>query len=320
LALERILADLRFELAFIVPRFDSRDPVLKEQAEVLAVDFLILANVNSPESLRALASYQADIFVSMSYNQILKKELLAIPRLGVINCHAGCLPFYRGRNVLNWALINGASEFGVTVHFVDEGIDTGDIILQRKEAITDDDTYRTLLDRAIGACATALYEALCQIADGTVTRRRQEEIHPVGTYFGRRVEGDEWIDWNWASRRIFDFVRGISLPGPCARTMLLGMELVVDCAELIPGAPVYIATPGEIVQVRSSGGVVVKTGDSTIAIFARVSGTPLRLRIGHRLQSKLDVTIENLARRVRQLEHERAELNLPTGPRESPQA
>ena len=72
-----------------------------------------------------------------------------MPKYGAINCHAGKLPDYRGRNILNWALINDEKEFGITVHFIDEGIDTGDIILQESFEIKDSDNYKSLLDLAI---------------------------------------------------------------------------------------------------------------------------------------------------------------------------
>ena len=77
----------------------------------------------------------------MSFDQIFKEEIINIPPLKIINCHAGKLPFYRGRNILNWALINDEKEFGITVHYVDFGIDTGDSILQKNYEITDDDDY-----------------------------------------------------------------------------------------------------------------------------------------------------------------------------------
>ena len=80
----------------------------------------------------------------MSFNQIFKREMIDLPKYGTINCHAGKLPFYRGRNILNWALINDEKEFGITVHYMDEGIDTGDIIVQRTYPIGEEDDYGIL--------------------------------------------------------------------------------------------------------------------------------------------------------------------------------
>lgn len=302
LALERIVADRRFELAFIAPRFDTRDPVLGEFARRLRVDFLLLDNVNSDESVARLRSYDADLFVSMSYNQIFRAPVIALPPHGVINCHAGALPFYRGRNILNWALINDAPSFGVTVHYVNPGIDTGDIIVQRQFPITDRDDYRSLLDRAILACPDVLVEALDRIVRDAVEPIRQASIHPVGSYFGRRRPGDEWIDWNWPSRRIFNFVRAIAPPGPGARTLRSGEVLEVLAAEEIADAVNYIAIPGEVVG-RCERGVTVKTGDSTLLLTAWRGTDSPRLPIGTRLGVDMIDLVSRLQQRVADLEH-----------------
>jgi methionyl-tRNA formyltransferase len=96
----------------------------------------------------------------MSFNQIFREEIMNMPPLKTINCHAGQLPFYRGRNILNWALINDEKCFGITVHYVDSGIDTGDIILQRTYPINDADNYKSLLEVAYTECANILYDAI----------------------------------------------------------------------------------------------------------------------------------------------------------------
>jgi len=264
-ALKKIVADERFEIAFIVPRYDSQDSVLRDWAEKMGVDFLPIQNVNQQDSIDKLIAYKADLFVSMSFNQILKKDILEASPKGFINCHAGALPFYRGRNILNWVLINDEKEFGVTVHYIDEGIDTGDIIRQRMLPITDQDDYSTLLDTAIDVCAQLLYESLDDIERDSVKRIQQNSIHPVGTYFGRRREGDEWIDWNWTSRQIFNFVRAIKTPGPCARAMLGEQIVLIESTSLIENAPDYISTAGEIIG-KNEDTIVVKTGDSSISI------------------------------------------------------
>jgi methionyl-tRNA formyltransferase len=287
-ALETIVSDERLEISFIVPRYDSQDPVLRDWAEKLGVSFILLEDVNSKNSLSILKNFHAEVFVSMSFNQILKKEILSIPEKGFINCHAGALPFYRGRNILNWALINDEQEFGVTVHYIDEGIDTGDIILQNKALITDDDSYKTLLEKAIDLCDKTLYEALVNILNGKNHRIEQKKIHPVGSYFGRRREGDEWINWEWTTRRIFNFIRAITDPGPCAQTMFKDNIIKIRSSKEIPNSPDYICTPGEIVG-KSSDSLIIKTGDSTLLINSYDNSDKKNdeilhsLRIGNRL-------------------------------------
>lgn len=159
-AFEKVKADRRFNIVFICVRNDSHDEKHKNYCQQYNIPHLKNANVNSEEFISQLKSYTVDLFVSMFFNQIFKKELINIPRLKTINCHAGKLPIYRGRNILNWGLINDEKEYGVAVHFVDEGIDTGDIILQRTYPITGKDTYQTLLAQALNACADVLFEAM----------------------------------------------------------------------------------------------------------------------------------------------------------------
>ncbi|WP_418113760.1 formyltransferase family protein [Vibrio scophthalmi] len=291
-AIELISETESLEIVFIVPRFDTQDPVLKEWADKLCVPYIPVRDVNTQEFLSVMDEFEPELLVSMSFNQILRKSIIDYAPLGFINCHAGALPFYRGRNPLNWALINGESSFGITVHYVDEGIDTGDIAEQRLYPITRKDNYGTILNKAISECANVLYSAIVKISKGEVERVIQNEIHPVGTYFGIRTVGDEVIDFNWSSERIFNFVRAINSPGPRARFFFKNEEYAIEACEIIPEAPNYIATIGEVVG-RNAQGVVVKVGDSTIllTLIGRIENGLMKeldiptFRIGSRLNS-----------------------------------
>ena len=120
--------------------------------------------------IAAIANVGADLFVVNSYSMILDADWLTIPRLGVINVHGALLPNYRGANVLNWVLINGEAETGVTVHWMDKGIDTGDILLQERVAIAADDTALTLRDKLSTPVPLLLREAIAKIASGSPPR------------------------------------------------------------------------------------------------------------------------------------------------------
>ena len=156
-AFEILEKDETIEIAFVMVRYDKRDSVLMDMARTRNIPVELCENVNSADFARRVKLYNVDLFVSMSFDQIFKKELIELPPFGTINCHAGKLPFYRGRNILNWALINDEKEFGITVHYMDEGIDTGDIILQKVYPITDADDYGTLLEKAYEECPCLLY-------------------------------------------------------------------------------------------------------------------------------------------------------------------
>jgi len=294
-ALERINLKNQFEIVFIVPRYETQDPILKKWAEEKNIDFLVLKDVNSNDNINLLNSYDADLFVSMSFNQIIKKKLLTIAPKGFINCHAGALPFYRGRNILNWVLINDEKHFGVTIHYIDEGIDTGDIILQKKYEISDNDDYKSLLDRSYKYCAELLLESLNLINEGNLEVIKQNEINTNGSYYKKRNIGDEIINWNSSSRQIFNFIRAISHPGPCARTYINNIEYMIEKAveQNIDNKSlenIIYHVPGTIVEVEDNQ-IKVKTANSFILItkFRSVEKSHYKIKINDKFSNKVEI-------------------------------
>lgn len=280
-AFKILIKDESIDIRFICVRYNSVDNELKQFAKIYNIDYLRHPNVNSMKFLETVRQYDCDLFVSMSFNQIFKAEIIDIPRLKIINCHAGKLPFYRGRNVLNWVLINDEKEFGITVHYVDEGIDTGDIILQRSYPITDQDDYKSLLDKAYIQCANILYDSIKLIQNNKVELTKQKDIHPIGMYCGIRCKGDEIIYWNQTSREIFNFIRAICKPGPMARSFLGEKEIKINKSRIIENAPIYKGIAGQVVG-KSATGFIVKTKDSTLEIIEfEFNG---KIRVGDRFQ------------------------------------
>ncbi len=282
MAFNKIINDNRFDIKFIVPRYDTLDGTLYKFSKDYHISYFKHKNINSKEFIDKVRNYNCDLFVSMSFNQIFKTEIINTPKLKTINCHAGKLPFYRGRNILNWALINDEKEFGITVHYIDEGIDTGDIIVQKTYPITDQDNYNTLLEKAYEECANLLYEALLLILENKVKKIKQTDIHPVGFYCGARKEGDEILDWNQTSREVFNFVRAICEPGPKARSYVGNEEIKINNVKLIDKAPVYKGIPGQVLS-KTKVGFYIKTRDS----FVEVVDYEGKLRVGNRLKKIL---------------------------------
>lgn|SRR5690606_8400455 len=282
LAFEKMIKSDLVDFAFITPRFDTLDSTLKGYSDKYGIEYILASNVNSNEYLEKISRYDCDLFVSMSFNQIFRSPIINMPKYKTINCHAGKLPFYRGRNILNWALINDEREFGITVHFVDEGIDTGDIIIQKTYPITDNDTYKTLLEIAYKECAEVLFEAIVKFQNGRVKGVDQKSIHPTGMYCGMRSVGDEILNWNQNSRDLFNFVRAICNPGPMARTFLNGNEIKINKIGLLPDAPKYIGKPGQILCKTENNTFLVKTKDSFIEVL-EYDGN---LKVGTILNSK----------------------------------
>lgn len=286
-AFDKLIADKTVKIEFICVRNTHRDPALIERGNQYGIDIIWTSNVNSNIFLERMRLYHVDLNVSMSFNQIFKNQLIQLPPLKTINCHAGKLPFYRGCNVLNWVLINDEKEFGVTVHYIDEEIDTGDIILQKCYSITDDDTYETLLQRAYTGCADVLYDAIKMIQNDSVVRQRQDEIDMVGLYCGKRVEGDEILDWNQNSRDIFNFVRAICIPGPQARSFIQGKEIRINKVRMVSGSHEYKGIPGQLLGKSKKGCWYIKTKDTMVEILEYKSD--IKLRTGMRLIGKHEI-------------------------------
>jgi len=279
-AILHLVNDPIFEIAFICVRFKNPDTKLIEFAREKRIQLYIEKEVNSKEFLDKLKKMKLDLIVSMSFDQIFKKEIIGLPKFGSINCHAGKLPFYRGRNILNWALINDEKEFGITVHYVDEGIDTGDIIKQKCYPIIDSDDYNSLLQISYFECAAILYDAIKEIQANSSQRILQSTIHPVGFYCGKRGLGDEIINWNQTSRNIFNFIRSICKPGPMATTYFKELEIRINKAKMIHEAPNYIGTPGQLLA-KTKDGFLVKTTDSFLEILEIESS--VKLKVGDKL-------------------------------------
>jgi methionyl-tRNA formyltransferase len=289
----------------VVLRARPSDARLVDVARSLGLPLYHPRNANSPEFLAAIASLQPDLNLSISYDRIARSLLLTSAPLGFVNFHAGMLPFYRGRNVINWAIINGEQEIGLTSHYADEGIDTGDIILHRTLPIGWTDTYGDVLERVVQNFPALVLETVDLIAAGRAERRPQ--AHLIGTYFGGREEGDEWLDWSDSSVNLHNKVRAITRPGPGARSILGDTTVVIWRAYCDPAWPKYVATPGQVVG-RHQDGVLVKTGDSTLLVkeVQIDGGEPMMpmWRIGTRLGINLASYLSLLQKRVKILELE----------------
>ncbi len=291
------------EVVAVVARAHPSDGQLAAAAARLAVPVIRPARVNAAASVAALAALSPDLVLSVAYDQILRAPILALAPLGSLNVHAGKLPTYRGRNVVNWAILNGETEIGLTVHHMDDGIDTGDVILQRTLPIGWTDDYAVVLARVVAAVPEIVAEAVAQLLDGRAVRRPQD--HARATYYGGRGPGDEWLDWRASSRDLHNKVRGITRPGPGARTILDGRPVVVWRAHWEPTWPCYLATPGQVVG-RDRRGVLVKTGDSTLLLLEVQQGDERAAipdwPIGTRLGVDANVMLSALVGRLETLE------------------
>ena len=271
-SLQQLLEDGHHVLGVVI-RTQPTDQSLQQLCRQRGLRVHQPLRVNDTSFVEVVRRAQPVLNVSMSYNQIIREPLLRLAPRGFINAHAGKLPKYRGRNVINWALINNEPELGLTVHYMNEGIDTGDIILQQMIPIAWEDTYGSMLAKAQDRFPALLSEAVRLIERDEAHRIPQPEN--AGTYCPARIEEDEWINWSETSLHLYNLIRAITHPGPGARTRLVEQAVIIWKARYDPRWPGYRADAGVVVEALPHGGVRVKTGDSTlICELVQAEGEP----------------------------------------------
>ena len=220
-------------------------------------------DASGAESLNYLKNLNADLFVVISFGQILKREVLSLPRLYAVNVHGSLLPKYRGAAPTNWAIINGDKKSGVTVIKMNEKMDEGDIILKRKAAVEPEDTNITLSERLSEVGAKALIEAITLI-EGDKNIKFEKQDNSEATYAPKLKKEDGLIDWNDNAVRIHNKVRGF-LPWPGAYTYYNGKILKILKAEAISSSG-EAADAGEVVEVAIDKGIIIRAGAGDLAI------------------------------------------------------
>ncbi|RED86305.1 methionyl-tRNA formyltransferase [Cohnella phaseoli] len=224
--------------------------------------------LRSPEGVAAVSEIAPDVIVTAAYGQILPKSVLALPRLGCINVHGSLLPRYRGGAPIQRSIIDGEKVTGVTLMYMAEGLDTGDMIAKVEVPITDEDTAGTMFEKLSEAGSKLLLEWLPRIADGTAGRTPQ--IDEESTYAPNLSREDEKLDWSQSSRRIFDRVRGLN-PMAGGFTFLGGEVFKVwGCAIPSPSDAELRSewteyAPGAVLETGAFG-IRVRTGDGSIVL------------------------------------------------------
>jgi UDP-4-amino-4-deoxy-L-arabinose formyltransferase/UDP-glucuronic acid dehydrogenase (UDP-4-keto-hexauronic acid decarboxylating) len=217
------------------------------------------------ETVRGLAP---DLILSVWYRQLLGSELLALPRVAALNLHGSLLPAYRGRAPLNWVLVNGEPQTGVTLHHMAATADAGDIVAQRAIEIEPDETAIALYERMTKIGVELLVDTYPAVLAGTAGRVPQDDAR--ATTMPRRRPEDGRIDWAWPAARIFNIIRAVAEPYPGA-FVGDGPSRLFLWASATPDERFRDAEPGTIVAIVPSRGVAVATG-AGVLVITRVQG------------------------------------------------
>ncbi|WAC90407.1 methionyl-tRNA formyltransferase [Mycobacterium sp. Aquia_213] len=203
------------------------------------------------ETIDLVSHFEPEVIVVNSWYHRMPAELYDLPPHGTLNFHDSLLPKLTGFSPVLWALISGESEFGLTVHRMDDGLDTGEILVQRSLPIGPADTGTELVMRGMDLIPGALDEALTALDSGTAVFRPQNKAER--TYFHKRSERDSLIDWSWPAEDLERFVRALSDPYPRAFTFYRGERIEVLEARVSEAR--YGGTAGRV-MVQEEGGVV----------------------------------------------------------------
>ena len=231
-------------------------PPVKIVAERLGLSVQQPLKIREPAAIDALRAAQPDLIIVVAYGQILPKSVLEIPRLGCVNVHTSLLPRWRGAAPIQYAILHGDRETGVTTMYMDEHMDNGDIILQRAQLIHADDTSATLHDRLAKLGAVLLTETVMLIAEDKAPRAKQDET--LATYAKKITKEDGRIKWTSSAIEIERQVRAFN-PWPSAYTHAGDLLLKIWKVEIVEGVT---GNPGELQE-----DFVVATGQGGLRIL-----------------------------------------------------
>ena len=251
---------------FIKPQFiftDKNSLNIIEFAKNSSIPIFI-GNPRNVESSKFLEDFQTDIIFSINYLFIVNQNILKHPLKFAINFHGSLLPKYRGRTPHVWAIINGEKETGVTAHIMEDGCDTGDIVLQKTIPIEKNQTGATILEIYKESYPEMISTILTKIKKNELNLTKQD--HEKATYFGKRTPEDGRIDWNWQKERIYNWVRAQAYPYPGAFAYIDSQKITIDKIQYSDFGFNYEMPNGIILQKTPH--VLVKTPNGVVKLLS----------------------------------------------------
>ncbi|KPJ59799.1 MAG: hypothetical protein AMJ46_09735 [Latescibacteria bacterium DG_63] len=268
-SLSRLLSD-GHDVAAVVTQPDRQSgrgrKLTQSPVKLLAIEkklkVLQPPNVNLDAVVETLASLKPELTVVVAYGAILRKPLLELPSIGCINLHASLLPALRGVAPINWAIIRGEKETGVTTMWMTEKVDAGEIIFQRRVPILDEETASELEDRLSGIGSELLSRTLTAVREGNAPRQAQD--HSMFSYAPRLKKEDGVIDWEKDAQSLCNHIRGVtSWPG--AQTTFRGEPLKILRAKVLEAESTH--EPGTVLNVNEGGAIAAAAGRGSVLVI-----------------------------------------------------
>jgi methionyl-tRNA formyltransferase len=235
---------------------------VKLLAERQRIPLLQPIKMKDPEFLQTLAGWKPDLIAVVAFGRILTPTILSLPPHGCINVHGSLLPKYRGAGPIQWAIINGETETGITTMLMDEGMDTGAMLLQEAIPITQDDTTDTLVPRLAELGGRLLVETISRLKMGTLSPRPQDTSQATLAPLLKKEDG--LIDWALPATTLANRVRGLS-PWPGAYTTVAGDDRwIIWRARTLPGP---VTQPPGMIMAVTTDAIHVATGEGILAVM-----------------------------------------------------
>ena len=261
----------KFEIAFLVSPEDKecgrnrgvQSCAAKETACCMDIPVLQPASLKDPEFLKAIESFNADIFVVVAYGKLIPESVFNAPRLGTINLHPSLLPKYRGAAPVQWALINGEKMSGITVQMINKELDAGDIVLQESFPLDSNVTAGELYEKILPMGADLLIRTVELLASGKAEKIKQN--HDEATYCGKIDRLTACIDWQNDAWSIHNLVRGLN-PKPAAWTTFRGKNIKIWKTALFNEETDYVPGPGELFRFQKKR-LLAGTGKGILEIL-----------------------------------------------------
>lgn len=245
---------------------------VKAAAEELNLPIFQPETIKTPESIQQLKALAPDCIIVVAYGQILSKEILQLPPKGCINVHASILPAYRGAAPIHWAVINGEKHTGVTTMLMEEGLDTGDMLLKREIPIPGDATTGEIHDQLAVLGGELLIETLNEWAAGKLAPTPQSGVSNYAPLLKRQHES---LDWSRRAAELHDQIRGLN-PWPGAFTLFRGDNLKIWRSRIVQEKDGILAAEdafrkaeaetGQIIQVQGDE-LLIQTGEGILSIL-----------------------------------------------------
>ena len=215
--------------------------------------------VRDEEFIETIRSYKPDVIVVVAFGQIIPQSILVMPKYGCVNIHGSLLPKYRGAAPIQWAVLDGEKETGITTILMDKGIDTGDMLLKKTIQIAEDETSGSLFDKLMALGAETILETLEGLEEGRLTPIKQGESPTDYAKMLTKAMGE--IDFNKSAKELDCFVRGMD-PWPSAYTSLGGKTLKIWKVKPVKGS----GKPGSVIEVRKDS-FIIACGEDSLEVF-----------------------------------------------------